>query len=351
MGAILDVDEVRRRLERVREVTQGAEVIDAHVHPLEVLRGGLPYMENPEHAGLLSADASAYVAPAIGPVKAAVEIPHGPEALRAKFFLLTVRRLYAHVGPPMLGAQMAISGIGRSLLLPVALADPAAPDTTAFVAALFGGDPRFVLGYSLPSSVADDDVIARVGAAVEEHGIRVIKIHPGVTGIDLGGAKGVRRVETILQAAQDHGLGVVIHAGLSPFVEREEAVGFGCLAKLGHVDWCITKHPVVFAHAGAFGHDPTEIADRVLPEMDALLGRGDHLMVDVSALDVPALAAVLARIELRRVVFGSDAQYFAPWESLVRLVIALDRVADRPDDALLAITCSNPARLLGEESR
>ena len=132
-------------------------------------------------------------------------------------------------------------------------------------------------------------------------------------------------------------------------MERSEAVGYGCLGRLANVDWCITGHPVVFAHAGAFGHDLGEIAGQILPALEALLDRGDHLMVDTSALDLPALTTLLERIDVGRVAFGSDAQYYAPWEALVRLVLAAEQAVSRPDDALRAITCTNPRRLLGEE--
>ena len=348
MATPLEPAEVRATLDRVCEVTQGAQVVDAHVHPLEVLRRGVVYQENKEHPGVHSADTSRYVPPVARSMKTEIEELSGPEELRAKFFLLMVRRLYAHVGPPVLGAQMALGGIGRSLLLPVASPDPETPDSLEVIAALFGGDRRFSLGYSVPSSVAVEGVAGAVRAAVEAHGVCVIKIHPAVTRIDLATDPGVERVESILEAANAHGLGVVIHAGRSPFVEQSEAVGFGCLGRLANVDWCITEHPVVFAHAGAFGHPIAEVGG---PAMEALLDRGDHLMVDTSALDLPVLSAVLARIEPARVVFGSDAQYYAPWEALVRLAFAVDQAAAHPGDALRAITCTNPARLLGKETR
>ena len=345
-------DEVRRQLQRIETIRADATVIDAHVHPFEVFLGEARYAAHPDLPGVHSTSPSEYRPPDVAPIKEAAA-PSRPTdaALQAKLFLLTVRRLYAHTGPRVIGDQLALAGVDRAVLLPVAL--PGRGDPFPAMAAMFGEDPRFVLGYCPPPHLADDDIGDAVRDAVQNHGAAVLKVHPSVSAIPLADDPGIQRLECILDASRANGVGVVIHGGLSPQCADPDAVAHGELTRLRNVDWSITDQPVIVAHAGAFGHRIDEVIGDVLPRLLTLMERHDHLMTDLSGLDVPTLVAVLERLDLDRVVFGSDALYFAPWEAMVRFALALEEAVSDVDEAFLKVTSLNPTRLLesGESQR
>ena len=341
-------EEVRRQLQRIEALGADITVVDAHVHPFEVFLGEARYSPDPDVTGVHGASATPYRPPDVAPLKEAAA-PSRPvaAALQAKLFLLTVRRLYAHTGPRVLGDQMALAGVDRALLLPVAQAGAADPFPA--MAAMYGNDPRFALGYCVPPSVADGDIAAAVDDAVTNHGAVAIKVHPAISGIPMAEGAGIARLEHILAASRRSGVGVVVHGGLSPQCQDPDAVGHGDLTHLRNVDWAITDQPVVIAHAGAFGHSVGEVIDTELPRLTRLMARHDHLMTDVSGLDTTTLAVVLGRLDLDRVVFGSDALYFAPWEAMVRLTLALEDAVSDLEEAYLKVVSLNPLRLLGEE--
>ncbi len=341
-------EEVRRQLERIEALRADATVVDAHVHPFEVFLGEARYSPSPDLTGVHSTSPTPYRTPDVAPLKeAAAQARPVDAALQAKLFLLTVRRLYAHTGPRVLGDQMALARVDRALLLPVARAGVADPFPA--MAAMYGDDPRFALGYCPPPSVADEDIAAAVDDAVSNRGAVAIKVHPAISGIPLDEGAGIARLEHILAASRRSSVGVVVHGGLSPQCQDPDAVAHGDLNRLRNVDWAITDQPVVIAHAGAFGHSVGEVIDTELPRLSRLMARHDHLMTDVSGLDTTTLAVVLGRLDLDRVVFGSDALYFAPWEAMVRLTLALEDAVADVEEAFLKIASLNPLRLLGEE--
>lgn len=340
-------EEVRRQLQRIESLRADATIVDAHVHPFEVFLGESRYDPSPDVVGVHSKSPTPYRPPDIAPMKETAA-PARPvdAALQAKLFLLTVRRLYAHTGPRVLGDQMALAGVDRALLLPVVR--PGDDDPFPALVAMFGDDPRFALGYCPPPSL-DDQAIGAAVAEAAASGAVAIKVHPAISGIPLAETAGVRRLEHILAASRASGLAVVIHGGLSPQCSDPDAIAHADIANLRHVDWGITDRPVVVAHAGAFGRGLAEVDADVLPLLLTLMGRHDHLMTDLSGLDTATLCSVLGRLDLDRVVFGSDALYFAPWEAMVRLALALEEAVHDADEAFLKVACLNPARLLEQE--
>lgn len=351
MPPAFDTDALRSARERIAEAREGCPFVDAHVHPFDVLVGGQRY--HPETDGVYGAFDATYRPPRLEKV---LEDPAGsgtagsPSSdIAARFFLLSVRRLYAHTGPAVLADHLDLAGIERCLLLPVA----GTRDDGHFrrMISLFGDDPRFVLGYCAPDEVATDRIVGAVGRAVADHGVRVLKIHPGVQGIDVRTRGGMERVEGVLDASRIHGLGVVVHGGLSPYTPHHEAVTFGSLAHLARVDWSITPQPVVIAHAGAFGVPGSDVASDVLPDLERLLGAHGHLDVDVAGLGLDAMRALLSRVPVKRVLFGSDALYYSPFETLVRLVHALEQNGLDVYEGLRRIAGVNPLRIVGKPGK
>ncbi len=344
----LDPEATRATQASIARARAAGPFVDAHVHPFDVLVGGHRYRSRPDRPGVYGAYGGDYQPPRRGDVARDPAAREGgalsPE-LAAKFFLLTVRRVYAHTGPTVLADHLELAHIDRCLLLPVTRGGD--DGQLGLMSEMFGDDPRFVLGACVPDTVPDDRVADTLAAMVDAHDARVLKIHPAVSGIDLREAPCRARMERLLRAAGALRLGVVVHGGLSPQAPDPEAVAFGALDRLEQVDWSLAGTPVVIAHAGAFGYPAGEVGERVLPALEGLLGRHGNLRVDVAGLGVEAMAAVLERVGVSRVLFGSDALYYSPWETMVRLALALESAGFDVVDGLRVIAGRNPVELLG----
>jgi predicted TIM-barrel fold metal-dependent hydrolase len=313
----------------------------------------LAYHPSSDCKGLFSAGSMEYIPPETGAMnlqkredRAAKEFG---QDLRAKVALLNSRRIYAHTGPEVLAAQMDLCAIDRSLLLPIMGEEETGVGPLRLMREMFGDDDRFLFGYCLPNNIPNDKVADNVNRVVDEYGVKALKIHPAVTGIDLSSQAGRDRVEAILDASKKAKLKVVIHGGKSPECENRQAVSYGTLDNLQHIDWSITPETVVIAHGGCFGHSVCEAREDVLPIMDRLLERHSHLVVDTSGVGFEVLCQMLQNIDSQKVLFGSDSLYETQWAAMIKLWCALEQTVIRPEEALVRIASINPASLFDTE--
>jgi predicted TIM-barrel fold metal-dependent hydrolase len=347
--------EVERYLTIIRAIGREHRLTDLHMHPFEVVFGAGRYTENQQTSGIWSTADLCYLPPGVGDMELTpqTDAAHDvPAALQERLAMLGLRRLYVHTGPRCFGDQLLISGISRGLLLPVTRAGSNAEKEMALLARIFADDPRFLLGYSIPVETADADIAAKVFRAIQLWGIRAIKVHPCLSGINLCTVAGVSRIEVILAAAGRAGLPVIIHGGTYPNIIEPSAPCFGLLENMNRIDFNLTPYPVVIAHAGAFGLDRQQVESLILPRLETILRRYDHLSVDVSALSAEIIGLVLSRIAPERIVFGSDALYELPWKSLIRLFVALETAAVGPAEELLVrIAATNSDHILRKETK
>ena len=181
---------------------------------------------------------------------------------------------------------------------------------------MFGKDDRFVLGYCVPNSVRNDDIAKDIREAIRQYHVRAIKIHPNRTKIDLASRSGIERIFHILEASRDVKLPVIVHGGNSLTVQDEGTISYSSANNLQHIEWGITKEPVIIAHAGAFGHDVEEVANKIIPIMNKLLARYDNLLVDVAGLEMKSLGMVLNAIDVNKIlylIFAFVKNYFWLW--------------------------------------
>jgi predicted TIM-barrel fold metal-dependent hydrolase len=272
--------------------------------------------------------------------------------MQERLAMLGLRRLYVHTGPRCLGDQLLLGGLSRGLLLPVTRPGTPAEKEMALLARIYGDDPRFLLGYSVPVETAEQDIETTIQRAIRLWDVRAIKVHPCLSGIDLCAASGRSRLEVILASAGQAGLPVIIHGGTYPNIVAAGAPCFGLLENMGRIDFNLTRHPVVIAHAGAFGLDRQQLASRLLPRLETLLRRYDHLSVDISALSAEVMGLVLSRVAPERIIFGSDALYELPWKSLIRLFVALKKAAGGwAEELLVLIAATNSGHMLRKERK
>ena len=346
--------EVERYLTIVQTIGRKHRLTDMHMHPFEVVFGAGRYAENRHTTGVWSTADLCYLPPAAGAMELAPQTTPAhdlPAAMQERLAMLGLRRLYVHTGPRCFGDQLLLGGISRGLLLPVTRPGTNVDQEMALLASIFGDDPRFLFGYSVPVETAGSEIAATVQRAMRLWDIRAINVHPCLSGIDLCAASGRARLEAIRTAAGKAGLPVIIHGGAYPGIAEPCGPCFGLLENMDRIDFDLTPHPVIIAHAGAFGLDRQEAASSLLPRLENLLQRYDHLSVDVSALSAEVIGLVLSRIAPERIVFGSDALYELPWKSLIRLFVALEKASGgRAEELLVRIAATNPDQMLRKET-
>lgn len=347
--------EVDRYLTIIQAVGREHRLTDLHLHPFEVVFGAGRYAENRQAAGVWSTADLCYLPPVPGDLELAPQSSPAhdlPAAMQERMAMLGLRRLYVHTGPRCFGDQLLLGGISRGLLLPVTRPGSQAEQEMTLLASIFAADPRFLFGYSVPVETAEPEIAATIQRAMRLWDVRAIKVHPCLSGIDLGAAAGRSRLETILTAAGKLGLPVIIHGGAYPDIVASCGPGFGLLENIERIDFHLTPQPVVIAHAGVFNLNRQQITSGLLPRLENLLQRYPHLSVDVAALSADVIGLVLSRVPPERVVFGSDALYELPWKSLVRLFVALEKAAPRQAEELLVrIAATNSDQILRKETK
>ena len=351
---MLERNQVERYLEIIQKLKKSYTLIDMHVHPFDVMFNDFNYINNSQCDGIYSANANNYVSPDIGQLKISQLSDTGTQSLnselRAKMAMLTSRRLYAHTGPKLFRDHMRLSGIDKTLLLPVVSADESDNEQIKMLAHMFGDDERFALGYCIPNCIDNDEIGNVVKVASQDYNIKAIKIHPNITGIDIFSSSGKERIEFMLKASRDTKLPVIIHGGRSSGLRNPEATEYSTLTNLQHIDWSITNQAVVVAHAGTYGYDLSQITEEILPLMSKLLSQYSNLFVDISGLTFEEISAILRNIDTDRILFGSDALYNSQWGALVKLFYALQKSISDYEEVFLKIVSHNPSRLIMQDS-
>ena len=185
--------EVERYLTIIQAIGREHRLTDMHMHPFEVVFGAGRYVENRQTAGIWSTADLCYLPPEFGEMELAPQSTPAhdmPAAMQERLAMLGLRRLYVHTGPRCFGDQLLLGGISRGLLLPVTRPGTNVDQDMALLARIFGDDPRFLFGYSVSVETADQDIETTVQRAMRLWGIRAIKVHPCLSGINLCAASG-----------------------------------------------------------------------------------------------------------------------------------------------------------------
>lgn len=346
--------EVERYLTIIQAIGSKHRLTDMHMHPFEVVFGAGRYVENRHTAGVWSTADLSYSPPTAGAMALTPQTSPAhdvPEAMQERLAMLGLRRLYVHTGPRCFGDQLLLGGISRGLLLPVTRPGCNADKDMELLTRIFRDDSRFLLGYSVPVETAEQEIEGAIQRAIRLWGIRAIKVHSCLSAINLCQASGRSRLEAILAAAGKARLPVIIHGGDYPNIIEPCAPCFGLLENMDRIDFSLTSHPVVIAHSGAFGLDRQQVESRLLPSLENIMGRYEHVSVDVAALSAEVMGLVVSRVAPERIIFGSDALYELPWKSLIRLFVALEKTAaSQAEELLVQIAATNSDHILRKET-
>jgi predicted TIM-barrel fold metal-dependent hydrolase len=342
---MLKLDNPQMMLDWARELGKAHAFLDLHVHPYEVLSGDIGFKPDPQTEGLFTKGLFNYHAPALD--NEIETLPSSnqsvPDNYRSLF--LSAQLTYKHTGRKVFADQINLAGLSGALLLPVARTVGKAEEMLEVSYRMFQMDDRLFLGCALPIGIQADKLDAFFRSARRLYGIRAIKFHPNLAGIDPLTKEGRDLIYASLTVAGELGLPIIIHGGRSPGLEPAEMREYGTISRLAMMNWSISTSPVILAHAGCYGLTHAESIDALFI-LDNLLEKHSNLMADISNLEPPILRLVLEKIPSERLVFGSDALYIPIWKAWVRFLQTLQLVSAFPDDDLIRIASLNPAGCL-----
>ncbi len=344
----MNKQKVYKYLKIIKELKGQYKFFDVHVHPYEIIFNLYNYSPDHLDKGLYSLGDTPFHPPEMMELELEQTSQHPiqNQNLRPEFHLLTLRKIYSHTGPKLFKQHMELSGIDKVLLLPVAPSLEDIDKPLEAMVAMFNGEERFSLALSLPNTTEVHQIDKFVEEKVKEYKIQALKLHPNITGVDLGSRKGKERVEAILEACRKFKLPLIIHGGRSPILKNPHAKEFGIIKNYTDVNWSLSNEVVVMAHAGGYGCDLTEMEQEVLPTLKKLLSMYSNLMIDISGLEVDSLAIILKNIDLGRILFGSDALYTTQWTVLVKLTHAIERERMDLEETLVTIISVNPSKYI-----
>jgi predicted TIM-barrel fold metal-dependent hydrolase len=343
---MISKEEVKQYLARVKELRSAYRLFDIHAHPFEILFDQFHYRLSPDQKGLYSASACPYHPPQLTalPPENTFRMDSGAEGnLKGGLSWIALREVYSHTGPKVFGDHMSLSGIDRVLLLPVASPDEVSDQSMETLIEMFGPDGPFSFGCGVPNRIRLEGMSEFLKERIKRHGIEAVKLHPNITGIDLGTKPGKERVEGMLKACGELELPLIIHGGRSPVVRHSKTAEYGRIQYFQDIDWKISPETVVIAHAGGYGCSRGEMEEEVLPILQRLLSRYPNLMIDLSGLEMDVIGLLFRKVDLGRILFGSDGLYTAPWAALVKIAHALLKEGLNLEKGLIEIVSLNPS--------
>jgi predicted TIM-barrel fold metal-dependent hydrolase len=349
----IDETSVNRYLSIMMDLAQSVTLTDCHVHPFEVIYDQGIYEPNPQFEGVYSNGKTNYVPLCPGPFELdpLTRIPpkSSPD-LAKRMMLLALRCMYAHTGPRYCMDQANIAGIQRLILLPVAHPGKTAEVQLAKMARYFGKDPRFPLGYSLPNTLMPHEVEKDVRRNMESYGIKVLKLHPNLSGHDLTSHKGIDRVNALMDVSKKMCMPVIIHGGPSQVLNYSNSARFGELNNLENIDFGRTDQTVVIAHGGFYGLNYAEVKATTMPLLIKIMEKYNHLFIDTSSLTTKVLDLIIKNVDFKKILFGSDSYYEPSWKSAIKFFWVLEKNFNNPEELFSIIAGKNPDKLFEKRS-
>ena len=325
---------------------------DTHVHPYEVLFDRFSYGNEATHPGVLSLPGRCYTAPAVVRVKFTEESDfqgvQGPQRLQ-DIRVMLLKKVYGSVGEQVFVDQMNLSGLDKELMLPVALESCGAEEfhhRMRWVKQFYPSRDKFWIAGCIPAALRGEEIGQYAATLIERYGIKAIKCHPVVSGIDLGSRGRKEWLEMLLSACNDLKLPLVLHGGRNNPYWGGSRANYGALEHLKDVNLSLSGAPVILAHAGCHRCSTREIEQEALPMLARMLTRHSNAYVDISGLNFAQLKLVLQSVDGDRVLFGSDALYASQWEAVTMTMHALKELGKNLEESFVQIASINPAKTI-----
>lgn len=324
---------------------------DMHVHPYEVLFDRFTYQDF-SRPGVLSLTGKAYATPSVKQFQFPEigEFNGDPRSQRLHdISVMLLKKVYGNVGEQVFMDQMTLSGIDSVLLLPIA-PESGTPATFGermrWVKRFYRNEEKFWIAGSVPGALEAPEIPHYVGSLKRDFGIRAIKCHPVVSGIDLSTGTRKKWLERLLAACHESRLPLIIHSGRNNPYWGGSRGNFGALEHLKNIDMSISGKPVILAHAGFHRCKLQEIEREGLPMLDRMLQKHPNLYVDISGLTFEPLKLVLQSVHRERILFGSDALYSSQYEAVTMTMHALKELGMALEENFIKFASINPRKTI-----
>jgi predicted TIM-barrel fold metal-dependent hydrolase len=342
---ILSLRVVKEYLDLIKAITQGLEICDCHAHPFDIFSSKIKHGKQINQEGVYFAESAEFT----GPKLSDLLIDDWCVRKRMSLFFKKTEyhstrsfNPYLHTGPQVFQLQMTLSGVDKTLLLPVARHDDTCDLRFKEMLQIFSTTPQFFFGYSFPNYISNDLILAHLKDLVEQFDIKAVKIHPNLTQIDPSSSNGRSRIEHILEACGALNIPVIVHGGKSPSMTNLVASSYASIENLENIDWSLNQGTTILAHAGAYGSSYSELENAILPILKKLLKKHQQLGIDLSGLDGQAISLILKNVDIGKIFFGSDALYEPQWKVIVKLLHILKKTTDNYVECFRQITNGNP---------
>ena len=346
---MLKINDIVNTFEYITKIKGNNEFIDIHVHPFDVVYDDQNYMINENIKGVFSINNATYACQKYNPIsidnKLMKDVLNEDLKVYEKLLIYKTRKVYAHTGPKVLYDHMKLSKIDKVFLLPVSGYIESKNNNIENIQYMFGSDNRFVFGYSLRNSLSNKMMEDDIKYHVNKYNIKLIKIHPNITGIDTGSKHGVERIESILGVANNNELLVLIHGGKSALLKNMNMSEYGTIEKLFHINWKLTKYPVVIAHAGTYGYESINDNIENIRIIQKMMGIHDNIWIDISGVPYEIMHMIFEYIDNKRILFGSDSLYTPQWEVVIKLFHSLKNNYSNYEEMFLNIMSINPLNI------
>lgn len=344
-------------------VQQGLQVIDTHVHPLEVMNvlSKENYRQEGDNLWQLTTNKQTYTATknTYTQTDFIAGLKHNSWANKLTRFAFTclpatvtktIRNSYSYIGIERLVDEMETCLIQKNVLLAVAPFN-----TIDEIYALHHSSDRFYYVGSVDVHQINPDAIEKeIIRQINAFNIIGIKLHPNLQGffpIPAANDKLVEeRLRTLYKAAEKYGLYVLLHGGKSNLIQTKYQLSkYPYIQKLAGGKYGIMENycdekgrsplleefscPFVIAHAGCYA---TNYPD--FNRIEKLAKNYPYLLYDTSSINPQHIAKAIRLVGAERFIFGSDALYNKQFQELAS---TMEGIAKASKSELLEENCVN----------
>jgi len=345
---MIEYSVVKKYQENIKEIKMNNRFYDCHVHPFDIILSGLNYKPNLTNPDIYSLDDSAvYESPDFSSISLknnATDSEITNMAFVKRLIEMKSKKIYKHIGPKVMTDHMDMCSIDESLLLQVPIGDEDINIEMELMVKMFGGNTRFKMSGSLPNYVDNKNIIEYINSMSNKYAIEAFKLHPIITGINLATDFGKERIENVLLACKQNKLPIVIHGGTSFLFKDQPEGAYTEIENIERINWSISENTVVIAHAASYDCEFDSVEKTILPKLIKILEQHNNLMIDISALSYRTLTLVLKKIDITRIIFGSDALYYNQSSAVITLFHLLKENISSPIEKFIKIIAINPSQ-------
>ena len=348
--SIISESTIREYLCLAKNIKNNHVFYDIHVHPFDIFTEDNKKFSNLTPDCLKFPNKEEHRSPIIEPIKDNENYDHVSERVMNLCNKLIINKRYSRPDMQLFTDHMRLSLIDKIMFLPVPSKKGSFSDQLEYQNEFCKSNENFINGGSISNSTKTADIMRFMTLLKEKYNVKIIKIHPNITGIDTTTATGKERIEAILSACNELKLPSIIHGGRSAMLAQKREQTYGDIDNLADINWAISGEKVVIAHAFCHDYDTSYIKKNIIPKLRKLCEKYENIMFDLSNLEIDSMTLLLNSINNDRIVFGSDALYEHQWAAVVKLLLSLSRIKEKKEEKFMKIISINPSKYIFKEN-